>query len=57
MNQDTLQIALTQFSDPRVFGLLLVFLTPIIFGAITAWYSHKTTHKVTMKWWKQVDKD
>jgi len=53
MNQDTINIAITQLSDPGVIGLLCIFATPIIFGAITAYYSHKTTDKVTREWWSK----
>jgi len=57
MNQDTINIAVTQLLDPAVIGLLCVFATPIVFGIITAYYSHKSTDKVTREWWKQAEKD
>lgn len=58
MNQDTINIAVQQiFSESGVpllgvIGLLLIFATPIVFGGITAYISHKETHKVTMEVWK-----
>ena len=41
MNQDTISIALTQLFSPFTLGLILIFLTPIVFGAITSYYSWK----------------
>lgn len=55
MNTDTYLIAVSQFFDLGVLGLLAVFLTPMIFGGITWWYSYKSTEKVTRKWWSKYD--
>ncbi len=52
MNQDTINIAVTQILDPGVIGLLCIFATPIIFGAITAYISQKEQKKVTDETWK-----
>lgn len=41
MNQDTIHIALNQLFSPFTIGLILIFLTPIVFGAITSYYSWK----------------
>ena len=43
--------------DWGLLGLLAVFLSPMVFGGIAFYYSHKTTDIVTRKWWKQVDKN
>jgi len=56
MNLDTYAIAVSQFFDIGVIGLLCVFLTPMVFGAITWYYSHKTTDKVTREWWGKYKK-
>lgn len=53
MNADTFLIAVGQFFDVGVLGLLAVFLTPMVFGAITWYYSHKYTDKVTREWWNK----
>jgi hypothetical protein len=57
MNQEVLYKAVTQVLDPGLLGVLAIFLCPMIFGGITFYYSHKYTHDVTMKWWKQAEKD
>ena len=36
-------------------GLLAVFLCPMVFGGITFYYSHKTTHPVTIETWEKVN--
>ena len=56
MNLDTYAIAVGQFFDIGVIGLLAVFLCPMVFGAITWYYSHKTTDKVTREWWGKYKK-
>jgi hypothetical protein len=44
-------------SDTRIsshvgeFGLLAVFLCPMVFGGITMYYSHKAIHKATLDRW------
>ena len=53
MNIDTYMIAIGQFFDLGTIGLLFVFLTPMIFGGITFWYSWKSTDEVTKEWWKK----
>ena len=55
MNLDTYAIAVGQFFDIGVIGLLAVFLCPMVFGAIAWYYSHKTTDKVTREWWSKFD--
>lgn len=57
MNIDTYMIAIGQFFDLGTIGLLFVFLTPMIFGGITFWYSWKTTDEVTKKWWSKFKND
>lgn len=57
MNQEVLDIAARQVLDPGLLGVLAIMLCPMIFGGITFYYSHKYTHDVTMKWWKQAEKD
>lgn len=57
MNQEVLYKAVTQILDPGLLGVLAIFLCPMVFGGITWYYSHKSTHDVTMKWWKQAEKD
>lgn len=57
MNHEVLFKAVTQVLDPGLLGVLAIFLCPMIFGGITFYYSHKFTHKVTMEWWKQAEKD
>lgn len=56
MNLDTYMIAMNQFFDIGVIGLLAVFLTPMVFGAITLYYSHKTIHSETLKRWSKFKK-
>jgi len=36
-------------------GLLAIFLTPMIFGGITMYYSHKAIHEETLNRWKKYD--
>tara|TARA_B000000609_G_C24171126_1_gene350418 strand:+ start:1095 stop:1241 length:147 start_codon:yes stop_codon:yes gene_type:complete len=43
MNLDTYFIAVKQFFDIGVLGLIAVFLCPMVFGAITIYYSLKAT--------------
>tara|TARA_B100001057_G_C22539690_1_gene829062 strand:- start:52 stop:246 length:195 start_codon:yes stop_codon:yes gene_type:complete len=52
MNQDSINIAVAQLFDPALIGLLCIFATPIVFGAITAYISQKEQHKVTSEVWK-----
>lgn len=57
MNQDTIDIAFKQFSDPMHLWLLLIFVTPMIAGAITTYYSHKAQKKITEQVWKEWRED
>ena len=34
-------------------GILAVMMCPMVFGAITFIYSHKTTDEVTREWWNK----
>jgi hypothetical protein len=43
MNLDTYWIAINQLFDVGVIGLIAVFLCPMVFGAITIYYSLKAT--------------
>ncbi len=52
MNQDTINIAVTQLFDPGVIGLLCIFAAPIVFGGITAYISQKGQQKVTNETWE-----
>ena len=56
MNIDTYMIAINQFFDVGVIGLLAVFLTPMVFGAVTLYYSHKSIHKETLRRWSKFKK-
>ena len=52
MNHEAMIIIAEQIFNPGVIGLLAIFATPIILGGITAYVSHKETHKITMEIWK-----
>lgn len=52
MNQDTIEIAFKQFSDPMHLWLLLIFVTPMIAGAITTFYSHRAQTKIDNEVWE-----
>jgi len=52
MNEATIAIALDQFFSVGVIGLLCVFLTPMISGAITTYYSQKNQNKITNEVWE-----
>ncbi len=51
MNPNTIDIAINQFLSPFSLMLLVIFLTPMVFGMITAWYSYLYTEKVTKEVW------
>ena len=57
MNQNTLNILHTQFADPFVFWMLVIFLTPMIAGAVTTYYCHKAQKKITEQVWKEWRED
>jgi len=57
MNQDTLNILYTQFADPFVFWMLVIFLTPMIAGAVTTYYCLKANDPVTKQVWKEWRED
>ena len=57
MNQDTLDILYTQFADPFVFWMLVIFLTPMVAGGVTTYFCHKAQHKITMQVWKEWRED
>lgn len=54
---DTWQIAMEQFFSPFTLMLLIIFLTPMVFGAITTYYCHKVQHEITMQVWKEWRED
>jgi hypothetical protein len=43
VDHPTMEIIFRQLQDPMIFGLLAIFLTPMIFGAITVYYSLKNS--------------
>lgn len=57
MNEATFAIAVNQFFDWGTFGLLCVFLTPMVFGAITTYYCHKAQEKITEQVWQEWRED
>jgi len=42
--------------DIGLFGLLAVFLCPMVFGGITMHYCHKTIHQETLDRWKRYER-
>ena len=54
MNPDTIDVAMNQFLSPFSLMLLVIFLTPMVFGMITAYYSYLHTEKVTKQVWQQL---
>lgn len=52
-----MEIVFRQLGDPVLFGILAIFLTPMIFGGITTYYAHKTTQKVTEEVWNEWEED
>jgi len=57
MNEATFAIAMEQFFSVGVIGLLCVFLTPMVFGAITTYYCHKAQEKITEQVWREWRED
>ena len=53
----TMEILFRQLGDPGIFGLLAVFLTPMIFGGITTYYCMKTQEKITAQVWAEWRED
>jgi hypothetical protein len=57
MNEATIAIAMNQFFSPFTLWMLVVFMTPIIAGAVTTHLCHKVQHKITMQVWQEWRED